>query len=129
MGLRPGEIAGGIPAQSDEQRIGRSYFASANPRVYFACPVPVHPTNDPMWNLNFRVKVFNDAAATSEYLSVDTISNRELFRLAVGSVTGWEAFPEGGVPPDKYGQIVECQINIPPKIEAYIRVDVGADEA
>lgn len=96
---------------------------STNIKIPFKTPTPM--TSDgsaPQWLLQFRCKIYSDEACTDLIAQLNTIDNRDAFKLENNI-----DFPANGLPPNKYDTKCFVSANIRPVNRIYVVLDYGAE--
>lgn len=97
-----------------------------NTRFVFKTYGPSVPASK--FNLHFYAYSYNDAGGTSLIESKDTINNRTEFEVST-DLNSWTPFPVAGVGEEMYGCYIRVTLRIPRGSNAYVKMDVGAEDA
>lgn len=104
--------------------LGPMPIRCAKPMVVLQAPVPVGN-----WLLHFKIESFSDAEGTIPIAVVDSSINPELFEYSTDGGLIWTAFPETGLPQDKYGALVRARCEVGPRQQVWLKASVGAEDA
>jgi len=97
----------------------------AKPMVILQAPTPVGAP----WLLHFKLESFSDTEGTIPIAVVDSSINPELFEYSTDNGLIWTAFPETGLPPDKYDSLVRARCEVGPRQQVWLKASVGAEDA